>query len=285
VGFCGCAAFARCCLSLKPLCFVLPPYHQRRLFRGAAFRAFYSTRAQPGAQAELRQKPRSPVTSTLGITNRMERMLTDQEAAELGRAIDALIAERGLGAISKKDYELLVFHHLSSSSALQSDGNYLLANKFKVTETKIKSLRLEASIRHKPANHKAVLGDIAQRIIDEMHKPDFSSGMVSITLENPIDRREFEHAIKTAKHSVEYGINREILRIDALALFEIILENVEHAEMRFKEIVQAHIKTKAKQQEVLDNTLTLRQKINKLGQEVTSNGGAVSLLSAAAGLL
>jgi hypothetical protein len=54
VGFCGCAAFARCRLSLKPLRFVLPPYHQRRLFRGAAFRAFYSARAQPGAQAELR---------------------------------------------------------------------------------------------------------------------------------------------------------------------------------------------------------------------------------------
>jgi len=42
-------------------------------------------------------------------------MLTDQEATELGRAIDALIAERGLGAISKKDYELLVFHHMSRS--------------------------------------------------------------------------------------------------------------------------------------------------------------------------
>lgn len=212
-------------------------------------------------------------------------MLTDHEATELGRAIDALIAERGLGAISKKDYELLVFHHLSSSDSLQSDGNYFLANKLRVTETKIKSLRLESSIRHKPANHKAVLGGIVQRIIDEMHKPDFSGGMVSITLENPIDRREFEHAVKVAKHSVEYGINREILKIDALALFEIILANVEHAETRFKEIVQAHIKTRAKQQEVLDQTLTLRQKINKLGQEVTSNEGAVSLLSAAAGLL
>ena len=212
-------------------------------------------------------------------------MLTEPEATKLGRAIGALIEERGLGAISKKDYELLVFHHLANSGALRSDGNYLLANKLKVTETRIKSLRLEASIRHKPANHKAVLGDIVQRIIDEMHKPDFSDGIVSITLENPIDRREFEYAVKVAKYSVEYGMNREILKIEALALFEIILANVEHAETRFKEIVQACIKTKAKQQEVLDKTLTFRQKINKLGQEVTSNEGAVSLLSAAAGLL
>lgn len=122
-------------------------------------------------------------------------MLTEQEATELGCAIDSLIAERGLGAISKKDYELLVFHYLSNSNALRSDGNYTLANKLKVTETRIKSLRLESSIRHSPANHKAVLGRIVQRIIDEMHKPDFSGGVVSITLENPIDRREFEYAV------------------------------------------------------------------------------------------
>ena len=29
VVFCGCAAFARCRLSLRPLRFVLPPSHQR----------------------------------------------------------------------------------------------------------------------------------------------------------------------------------------------------------------------------------------------------------------
>lgn len=212
-------------------------------------------------------------------------MLTDQEATELGRAIDALVGERGIDAISKKDYELLVFNHLSSSGALRSDGNYMLANKLKVTETRIKSLRLEASIRHRPANHKAVLASIVQRIIDEMNKPNFLGSIVSITLESPIDRREFEYAVKVAKHSVEYGINREILKIDALALFEIILANIEHAETRFKEIVQTCIKTKIKQQEVLDKSLTFRQRINKIGQEVTSSEGAVSLLSAAAGLL
>jgi hypothetical protein len=31
------------------------------------FISFYSTRAQPGAQADLRQKPRSPLSSTLAF--------------------------------------------------------------------------------------------------------------------------------------------------------------------------------------------------------------------------
>jgi hypothetical protein len=212
-------------------------------------------------------------------------MLTDHEAMELGKAIATLVQERGLGAISKKDYELLVFHHISTSTALKSEWNYALANKLRVTETKIKSMRLESSIRHRPANHKAVLAGIVQRIIDEMNKPDFSGGLVTIALEDPVDRREFEYAVKLARRAVEYGINRELLKIDALALFEIIFATVEHPEARIKEIVQAHIKTKSRQQEILDKSLTLRQRINKLGQEITGNEGAVAMLSAGAGLL
>lgn len=211
--------------------------------------------------------------------------MTEQEATNLGKALDLLVADRGLGAISKKDYELLVFHHLSGSEALQADGNYCLANKLKITETKVKALRLEASIRYKQANHLAVLANIVQRIIDEMNKPEFAGEMVSITLENPVDRREFEHAVKAAGYSVEYGINREILKIKILALFEVILANVDQADTRFKEIVQAHVRTKARQSDVLDKSLTLRQKINRLGKEVSNNAGAVSLLSSAVGLL
>ena len=212
-------------------------------------------------------------------------MLTDEEAKELGKSINSLVQERGLGALSKKDYELLIFHHISMSTAHKSDWNYVLANKLKVTETKIKALRLESSIRHKPANHNAVLGDIVQRILTEMNKPEFAGGVVSITLENPVDRREFEYAVKLAKHSVDYGINREILRIDALALFEIIFANVENAEARFKEVVQGHIKNKGKREEILKSALTFRQRINKLGQEITNSEGAVAMLSAGAGLL
>lgn len=212
-------------------------------------------------------------------------MLKMLEAQALGEALVKLVEERGLGALSKKDYELLVFHHLTEGTVLRKDGNYLLANKLKITESRVKALRLESSIRHQPANHKAVLGQIVQRIIDAASRPDFSGKEVAITLENPIDRREFEYAVKRAQHNVEYGINREILKISPIALFEVILANVEDADVRFKEIVQACIATENRQQEILNKTLTLRQKINKLGEDVSANGGAVTMLTAAAGLL
>ncbi len=212
-------------------------------------------------------------------------MLNESEAMALGKALSLLVEQRGLGALGKKDYELLVFHHLISSTAMKGDWNYAMANKLKLTESRVKTLRLESSIRHQPANHKAVLGVIVQRVVDAISKPDFADGLVSITLENPVERREFEYAVKLARHSVEYGINREILRISALALFEIILANVERPEQRFKEIVQTHIKAKIEQARILDQALSFRQKLNKLGEQVTSNEGAVALLTAAAGFL
>lgn len=61
-------------------------------------------------------------------------MLNDSEALALGKALSLLVEQRGLGALGKKDYELLVFHHVSSSLAMRSDWNYALANKLKVTE-------------------------------------------------------------------------------------------------------------------------------------------------------
>lgn len=212
-------------------------------------------------------------------------MLTDEEATSLGNALSEMIRERGLGALSKKDYELLVFHHLSHSKALKHDWNYVLANRLKITDAKVKALRLESSIRHKQTNHKAVLGEIVQKIIDEMNKPEFSGGLVSITLENPIERREFEYAIKLAKHSIEYGINREILRITPLALFDIIISNVDDPDKRFGEIVQSCISNKERQMEVLGKSLSFRQKVNKLGEVINDKSGLISMLTIAGGLL
>ena len=41
----------------------------------------------------------------------------------------------------------------------------------------------------------------------------------------------------------------------------------------------------SRQAEILDKSLTFRQKINKLGEQVSNSGGAVALLTGAVGLL
>lgn len=73
------------------------------------------------------------------------QMLNDSEALALGKALSLLVEQRGLGALGKKDYELLLFHHVSTSISMRSDWNYALANKLKVTESRIKTRHCDLS--------------------------------------------------------------------------------------------------------------------------------------------
>lgn len=202
----------------------------------------------------------------------MEKHDEAVELTALGKAINQLVTDRGLGAISKKDFELLVFHHLSNTTTLAGKDNYSLANHFKVTETKIKSLRLESSLRHQPADHKQVLKRIAQRVLDQAKNSDVENGKIVITLEDPVERREFEYAAKQANHRVEYGLNRENLEISLLALFEVVLSNTEDQETALRNIVQAKIADKRKQKELLDQSLTKDQRVGGIGKYFVEKG-------------
>jgi hypothetical protein len=212
-------------------------------------------------------------------------MLTQAEAKLLGIALAKLVEERGLGAIGKKDYEVLLFHHLENSTGLQSKSNYELSNRLKITEARVKTLRLEASLRYQPSNHKAILGRIVQRLIDDVQRPEFKGGSVWLTLENPVERRELEHAAKVAKHSLEYGRNRELIEISPLALFDIIIMNVDSPESHLKDIVRRHIQAQDDQRKILDATLTIRERVNKLGEALNEKAEIISLLTSGLGLL
>ena len=173
----------------------------------------------------------------------------------------------------------------SESKELKDKTNYHIANKLQVTESKVKSLRLNSALKYKQANHKSVLANIVTRITEEMQKPDFENGVVTITIENPAEQRELEHAIKSVGRNIEYGLNKELFKISPLALFEIVVTNLENAESEFTNIIQAKIQDSEKQERIINHTLTLRQKFNKVGEEITDKASLISLLGAAGGAL
>lgn len=212
-------------------------------------------------------------------------MLTDAQKQKFGNDFVERYLSHGFGSMTKSEIDILVFHLISEAEEIKDESNYKVANKLQITESKVKSLRLNSSLKYKPANHRAVLGNIVTRIIDEMQKPEFESGQVTITLENPVDQREFEHAVKLAHRNIEYGINRELLKVKPIALFEIVMANLENAEQEITNIIQVHISDNDKQAEILSSALTLRQKINKLGEEVTGKSGLIGLLASAGGAL
>ena len=208
-------------------------------------------------------------------------MLTKREAIQLGEAINSLVTDRGLGAISKKDYELLVFHHLSTAAGLAGKGNYTMANHFKITETKVKSLRLESSLRHQPADHELVLKRIAERVLDQAKSLDAGTGKVVITLEDPVERRELEHAVKQAKHIVGYQLNRENLEITLSALFEVLVLNVKNVDEALKSIIRKEVEDDQIRKELLSQTHTTGERTRKACDYFIEKGWLVAAVQAA----
>lgn len=208
-------------------------------------------------------------------------MLTEEQYKEFGEKFVERFLAHGFGAMTKTEIDILVYHLVSESSELQYKSNYHVANKLQITESKVKSMRLNAALRYKQANHKAVLANIVIRITDEMAKPEFESGQVIITIENPVEQRELEHAIKSVGRNIEYGLNKELLKISPIALFELVVSNLENPELEFEQIVQAQITDQDKKNSIIKNTLTFRQKLNKVGEEISEKASLISILRAA----
>lgn len=212
-------------------------------------------------------------------------MLTEDQYKEFGEKFVERFMAHGFGSMTKSEVDILVFHLLSGSAEIKNKSNYHIANKLQITESKVKSLRLNSALKYKQANHKDVLASIVTRVTDEMGKPEFEGDKVTITLENPVEQRELEHAIKSVGRNIEYGINRELLKITPIALFELVVSNLENPEQEFNNIIQAQIADQDKQNRIINNALTFRQKLNKVGEEISDKASLISLLGAAGGAL
>ncbi len=212
-------------------------------------------------------------------------MLTEEQNKNFGEEFVTRYLSHGFATMTKTEIDTLVFHLISESEDLKGKTNYHIANKLKITESKVKSLRLNSSLKYRQANHKSVLGNIVTRITEEMDKPDFEKGIVTITIENPVEQRELAHAIKSVGRNIEYGLNKELFKISPIALFEIVVRNLENPESAFRDIIQSNIQDSEKENEIINNTLTFRQKFNKVGEEITDKASLISLLGAASGAL
>lgn len=204
--------------------------------------------------------------------------MKEEQSSKFGKNFIERYLAQGFGSMTKTEIDILVFHLLSESGEIMGKSNYHVANILQIPESKVKSLRLNAALRYKQANHKAVLANIVTRITAVMERPDFESGHVTITIENPVERREFEHAVKSCGRTIEYGLNSELLKISPIALFEVVLSNLENAEQEFKTIIQNGIHDQDKQNAIINNTLTFWQKISKIGEEFVDKKTLIGLL-------
>ena len=211
--------------------------------------------------------------------------LTEEQNTNFGQEFITKYLAGGFGAMTKSEIDILIYHLISESEDIKDKSNYEVANKLLIPESKVKSLRLNAALKYKQANHKAVLANIVSRITAEMAKPEFESGTVTITIEKPVEQRELEHALKLEGRNIEYGLNKELFKIKPIALFELVASNFENREAEFTAIIQAQIQDQEKQASIINDTLTFRQKLNKVGEEINDKASLIGLLGAVGGAL
>ena len=193
--------------------------------------------------------------------------MTPEEKEHFADGFLKLYLSMGLGSLPKREIDLYVFHHLIHSSEYRGKSNYELANAFGVPESRIKTLRLNAALRHEDINPHAVLSRIVERLVYSEKFASLTEGKIEISLEDPIEKRELENFLKSRGHYAEYTLNSEVLKITPIRLLELIMEHVENANAEFDQIVRTHITDRGMSARILSNAPSLKQKLDKLRTE------------------
>lgn len=196
-----------------------------------------------------------------------------------------LYLSMGFGAVSKRDIDLFIFHQLTKSRQYRNMSNYELANHFKIPEAKIKQLKLNSGLKFAPINSKVILGNLVIRIARSNQFKGLKDGLIEISLENPLEKRELENFLKLNNGHAEYVLNSEVLKISPIQLFELLAENLENPDTEFNKIIQNSTLDEKLKKEIVSKALSLRQKLDKLREKHLTIENFKSLITAGIGLI
>ncbi len=209
--------------------------------------------------------------------------MTRDEKESLATNLVSLYLNTGFGAPSKREVDLLLFHHITQARENRKKSNYELAALLKIPESRVKSHRLASALKYQDINTKAILGGVIIRLSKGIQSAALAeAGKFELSLEDPIERRELENYLKSKGHFAEYTFNSEVVRIAPVRLFELIVENMEKAEETFNELVQKHMEDADASDRILEGAPTLKQKFQRLRKEFMKPNIWVSLVGGAA---
>lgn len=208
--------------------------------------------------------------------------MTRDEKEKLATQLVSLYLESGFGSPSKRDVDLLLFHHITQARENKGKSNYELAALLKIPESRVKTFRLASALKHQTINTKAILGGIIIRLSIGQQYTTIENGKIEISLEDPVEKRELENFLKSKGHFAEYTFNAEVLRIAPVRLFELIVENMDKPEDQFNTLVRQHIDDQAASERILGGAPTLKQKFARLRKETMNASTLVSLIGGAA---
>jgi len=188
----------------------------------------------------------------------------------------------GFANTPKKEVDLFVFNFLTNTPDYSNKTNYELANAFKITETRIKSLRLNAALRYGKPSPSYTLATVVKRLIDPSPPLNISNGKFELLLENPVEKWELENFLKQHKRPAEYTLNSEVLRITPQMLLELIVKEGKLTRKQLNTIISACVSDGHLDKKIIDEAETLEQFFNKLRTKFFSVETLVPMVLSAA---
>jgi hypothetical protein len=140
--------------------------------------------------------------------------------------------ERGFGALSKREVDILVMHLLMQYSDIAEKSNHQLSLEFLLSPTKIKNLRYEAQLRYQSKQY-----NYKQEFLNLLHKlkikKENSSIWLMFNVEDALLKQFIEAKVKDKGSFTDSSFNSEIVKIE-LSDFIDLLEEVINDQEKIK---------------------------------------------------
>lgn len=203
--------------------------------------------------------------------------MNQQEKLALAEALLDKYLLLGFGSQPKSELDLLVFHHINKSNEYKRLSNYDLASKLKIPESQIKRLKLSSALRYDNINSKAILGAIVLRTVSGEQTLDLRAGKIEITLENPLEKRELENYLKEKKHTAEYTLNSETLKIEPIRLLELMVDNIDRAKQEFAAVLTQALEDQALSDQIIGHDNSPKNQLKRARQHLSDTNMIVSI--------
>ena len=213
---------------------------------------------------------------------RISENLSDDEKIQFSEEFLNLFLALGFGSMPKREIEILIFHLLYHKTKIfVNQSNYDIANELKISESKIKSFKAEASLKYQQMEHQEALQEIAKLFFEFNNtKTAFDGDIIQFALEDPVLKREFEHAVKELGYFVDYSFNREIVKVKARIFLEIFIQNFGQAETKYQEILKAYYRDEREYQKLITKAQTVDKQLEQfLGEHKNIAEVVVSIIS------
>jgi hypothetical protein len=162
----------------------------------------------------------------------IEQIICDAESEFLIELLDFFL-DKGLGSVSKYETDIFIFYLIDKYQKERGKKltNFELSSLLKISERKIKNLKLEVGIRYSSNEDDDELSSWLKllELISEGFLEFESAEKIILTIEDPYLLRFIEHNLKISKQpSTDYSFNSERVKLKVSSL-KILLKKAAEA--------------------------------------------------------